>query len=248
MKFYSLTGLSLILVSALSVLAQSQLAAFSSPKPSPQSQVTTTSPKPATSVPSSQSKTPPAKKATPPQTSPAKATPTSIPQTQPANHSSKATPPQTSPAKATPTSIPQSQPSSKLATSPQTGNPSPQTPTKGTGFQPLTPFLRPEATYIGSGKKQTHVENRSQQRDAGLSTGVNGTATIGANGVFVNGSASGTASQDRNNSTQECRSVGVKVSTTPAVYRAPDGHIFQMQQPVKEEVLNNNPWTACPKK
>jgi hypothetical protein len=109
-------------------------------------------------------------------------------------------------------------------------------------------FPATEATYVRPGKKQTHVENRPQRRDSGLSTGASGTAKVGANGVVFSGGVEGTASQDRKNNTQECRVVSVKVSTTPAVYRAPDGHIFQMQQPIKEEVLNNNPWTACPNK
>ena len=109
-------------------------------------------------------------------------------------------------------------------------------------------FPATEATYVRPGKKQTHVENRPQRRDTGNSTGLSGTATFGADGKLINGSATGTASKDSKNNTQECRSVGVKVSTTPAVYRAPNGHIFQMPQPIKEKVITNNPWTACPSK
>ena len=78
-----------------------------------------------------------------------------------------------------------------------------------------------ESTYVGRGKKQISIETVPQRRDK---------------------------NPDRNNNPQECRIASIKVSTTPAVYRAPDGHIFKMRQPVKEEVVNGTPWKACPSK
>jgi hypothetical protein len=165
MKIYSFTGLSLILASTLTVLAQSQLAVFSKPMPSPQS------------------KTPPKS----------------------ANYSPK---------------------------------PSPQ----------VTPYSPPEATYVGRGKPETKVEDRTRRRDAESSTGLNRKVGGGAKFGVVEVGAEGTASKNDTSNTQECKSESVKVSTTPAMYRAPDGHIFKMTQKKAEEIITSNPWTACPNK
>ena len=164
MKIHSLTGLSLILVSTLSVLAQSQLAAFSKPMLWPQS------------------KTPPKS----------------------ANYSPKAS------------------------------------------SQPVTPYSPPDATYVGRGKPETKVDYRIQRRDAENSTGLGGKVGGGAKFGVVELGAEGTASKNETSNTQECKSVSVKVSTTPAMYRAPDGHIFKMQQKKTEDIITNNPWTPCP--